>query len=377
MRRTIVCAAMLACASCSPLPPDDLGMGGTPGQVGGASGGGGGPKMGPDLVVSGQWTNVTGNLAGLSSDCSTVTLVSQKPDEDMLIVGVAGRGLYASVNGSPTWEELGQGAGSAPIQNRPSVIVYDPAHPTTFWESGIYNSGVFRTDDSGKTFIKLRDVEGSDTVSVDFTDPERKTLLASSHERTDRLLLSTDKGVTWTDIGPKVGNKGYTTQPIVVSSQVFLLATDQQGDDGIWRSADGGSTWARVYDIGFRTRVLTVGDTMYMGMEGRRGLIASKDQGLTWTVRGGGDILPENGRAAGLEALPDGRLVSINKEYVILSADGGVTWRRITPKLPFEPWGFHYSARRKAFYVFYFSCDMPYLIPADILQRLEFDYTKQ
>src|SRR3954466_12821056 len=110
-------------------------------------------------------------------------MVTPKPDEDMLIAGIAAQGLWASLDGGASWMHLGQGMGSETINNRPTAIVFDPDHPATFWESGIYGIGVFKTTDKGMTFVKLGEADPSDGVSVDLSDPDRKTLLAASHER--------------------------------------------------------------------------------------------------------------------------------------------------------------------------------------------------
>src|SRR6185369_11119165 len=87
------------------------------------------------------WANATGNLAGMSSECGNLGLVSANPCSDMVIAGVARAGLWGTEDGGKTWVKLGAGAGSAVITNRISAIVYDPAAPGTFWESGIYNGG--------------------------------------------------------------------------------------------------------------------------------------------------------------------------------------------------------------------------------------------
>src|SRR5579859_5959557 len=58
------------------------------------------------------WVAATANLAGLPSECGNMSLMSARPDRDMLIAGVAQQGLWASQNGSAAWTRLGQGTGS-------------------------------------------------------------------------------------------------------------------------------------------------------------------------------------------------------------------------------------------------------------------------
>ena len=76
-----------------------------------------------------QWVNVTGNLAGLPSECGNLCLLSVVPGQDKIIAGVAKRGLWQTADGGATWIQLGQGEGSDKIVNRPSRILYDPTDP--------------------------------------------------------------------------------------------------------------------------------------------------------------------------------------------------------------------------------------------------------
>src|SRR5258705_7115287 len=79
--------------------------------------------------------------------------------QDKIIAGIAKRGLWQTTDGGATWTPLGQGTGSEVIVNRPSRILYDPANPDLFWESGIYNSsGIYRTTNGGRTFQHLGSV---------------------------------------------------------------------------------------------------------------------------------------------------------------------------------------------------------------------------
>ena len=76
-------------------------------------------------VLEGEWTEATGNLAGMASECGNVSYISAKPD-GTLIAGIALHGLWHSADGGDSWTQLGQGDGSDEILNRPSSIVYDP-----------------------------------------------------------------------------------------------------------------------------------------------------------------------------------------------------------------------------------------------------------
>ena len=142
-----------------------------------------------------DWVNVTSNLANVPSECGNLTILSAMPRSNTLIAGVAQQGLWTSTDAGASWQRLGTGEGSARIINRPSWISFDPAQPARFYESGIYNDGgAYATSDGGTTFAQLGTVSHNDFVSVDYTDPARKTLLAGGHEQAQMVWKSTDSG---------------------------------------------------------------------------------------------------------------------------------------------------------------------------------------
>lgn len=323
-----------------------------------------------------SWVDATGNLTGLASQCGNLTLMSAPPDQDTVIAGVALQGLWASTNGSSTWARLGQGSGSAQITNRPSSITYDPSNPNVFWESGLYNGGgAYETKDGGVTFTQLGTLTHTDYLSVDLSDPAMRTLLSGRHEASN-LYRSTDGGATWVNISSTLpAGIGYTTSPVVVSSQVFLLGTTSAPAAGVFRSSDGGATWARVYSgaISGPALVVNSGATIYWLLANGQGVIKSSDKGLTWQRTVGPGVV---GLAStSLIELPDGRLATLGAT-VIVSADGGVSWLPVGPTLPYVPTGLIYAPIRKAFYIWQFDCmgSGPDPVKAGAIMRWVYDY---
>jgi photosystem II stability/assembly factor-like uncharacterized protein len=352
----------------------------TPGGAGngGNNGGGGGE---PNSVVTGptpagQWVNVTDNLAQLPSECGNLSTMSSKPDEDVLIVSVAQQGLWSSTADGEKWQQLGTGKRSEIITNRGSGIIYDPTDANTFYESGIYNgNGVYVTHDDGVTFAKVGNITHNDYVSVDFTDPDRNTMLASEHEKRQALMYTGDQGDTWTEIGPKVPAEAkFCSFPLVLDASTFLLGcgVTQSGDgvSGIYKSTDTGETWTSVSPSqgGASAPLLASDGSMYWVTEFGGGMVRSEDQGDTWTtVVGPGVII----NVAPVE-LPDGRIAVAAGRHILVSADHGATFRIATSDLGFDPAGITYSRFRKAFYAWHASCTS--VVPSDAVMRFDFDY---
>jgi photosystem II stability/assembly factor-like uncharacterized protein len=324
----------------------------------------------------GPWEYATANLAGLASECGNMTLLSARPDRDIVIAGVARQGLLASVNGATTWTRLGQGAGSAVIINRPSSITYDPSHPNTFWESGLYNGGgLYETTDNGIIFKQLGNLVHSDLVSVDLSDPARSTLLSGRHEQS-KLFRSGDGGATWVDLSSKLpAGVGFTTSPLVLDSHLHLLGTRFLPTSGVFRTTDGGASWTRVYQgaVSGPALVAKSDGAIYWLLDNGNGLIRSNDKGLTWrTVTSAGMFSPF---ASSLIELPDGRLATFSSS-VIVSADHGSTWRPIGQPLPYVPTGIIYAPSRMAFYAWKFDCNFSgdTSVKPNAIVRFNFDF---
>jgi hypothetical protein len=304
-------------------------------------------------VVTGQWTPATSNLAGLPAQCGGVTLVSAAPSQALVVTGVSNQGLWSSTGGTGAWTRLGQGPGSAVIGNRPSSITYDPVHPGTFWESGIYGSGAYETVNGGITFSPLGDLTHSDLVSVDLSDPSRRTLLSGRHEAS-ALFRSVDGGSTWTDLSSTLpAGVGYTIAPLVISPEVFLLGTRNGTSSGIYRSINGGATWSKVYPAGVAgPPLVTSGGAIYWILDGGQGLVESTDQGGTWQY-----VAQISSSSGNLVELPNGWLAGVG-QWVTVSENGGTNWIAIGPPLPYVASGFTYSPSQKSFYAWQSTCTL-------------------
>jgi hypothetical protein len=343
----------------------DTGNTGNTGNAG--SGAGGSTDAGPP--PPGEWVHVTNNLTGMSTDCG-ISGVWAKPDEDMLITGIGSNGLYASTDGGATWQALGTGKDSTPVHNRITRIIFDPDHADVFYESGVYNgTGVFRTDDDGKTFIGL-DVQHNDSVAIDFTDPDRKTLIAGTHEKHNQFWLSTDRGATFTDIGMNLPD-GDCTQTFVVGAQTFLVGCTGYGGGftGIIRSTDGGTSWDMVSTDGGGPFPLRASDKSIYWPNVNGGVARSTDDGQSWTK------MSDNGSVINVVELPDGRIASLSKDTLVISSDHGATWKVASPPLPSVANGVSqmtYSVHQKAFFGVHFACQPT--VGDDSLLRYDFDF---
>jgi photosystem II stability/assembly factor-like uncharacterized protein len=318
-----------------------------------------------DAPVSDDWLDVTHNVGGEKWGAYGVHYMKAVPGSAEVIAGVGECGLWSSADGGATWKKLGGNE----IKNRPVRIVFDPKNPAIFWESGCYGDGPFRTDDGGKTFMRLGKLAHSDGVDVDFTDPERKTLLLGLHEQSQSLQLSTDGGQTWKKIGDKLpADSNHSTDPIVIDAKTFLINTagwKQKASLGIYRSEDAGETWTKVSDFGPAGAPLVASDgALYWQRIWGGGLLKSTDQGKTWNA------ISRTVKSNPIE-LPGKRLAALADKQIYVSSDGGLNWAKVGAPAPFKPNGITYSEKGKCFYAWRMSDNMKKAEPSIVRMNAE------
>ena len=390
----LVCALNAACTFITSCPdPNATGNGaaGTPSNGGtgsGTAGSGsntGGTGSGVDWTIDGEWRNVTANLANIESECGSMHAMFTKPDADLLIAGIAGKGLWASSDGGESWSQLGTGKGSEVIVNRPTHLLFDPANSGTWWEAGIYGfegAGIYVTRDDGKTFQPLPDTSHVDAMAIDFSDDERRLILAGGHEVSQKLFKSTDGGESWENIGAGLPEGTDCTRPYIVDATTYLVscggyrnAGEPAGPAGIFRSVDAGETWQSVSDVGGGLPIKTSAGRLFAtGAVNNPGVLTRSEdaEGATWT----GALASGQISNSPLVELPNGLLAGLNERRVVVSNDEGNTWTTVTPDLEFVGGGVVYSADRKAFFVWHGTCtfDGPVLVPEDAIMGFDFDY---
>jgi hypothetical protein len=317
------------------------------------------------------WVSSAGNL-----NCGSTNLMAAQPCSNMVVAGVNKAGLWATTNAGQTWTKLGDtgtaivnGPTGDTIHNGPTRVLFDPKTPSTFWESGIYGwqdpwtMGVFVTTDNGKNFtgfMQLSVVQSQqDSVSVDFHDADRKTLLAGGHEQQGVLFRSTDGGKNFTDIGKKLPTTvGFCTSTLVLDSQNFLVgcaASFSKASPAILRSSDGGETFKQVSDKGGRGHPLWASSGAIYWAAEAGGLLKSTDLGMTWTAISDGSGAHMYTSPPTPAELPDGRILSATSKNIVVSGDGGATWAPAGAALPHES-DFTYSAATKTFYIWNGGC---------------------
>lgn len=201
-------------------------------------------------------------------------------DPDVVYVGTgeanasgdsfAGEGLFRSTDGGDTWSALG-------LENSHHIgrIVVDPVDPSRIYVAAVgalfsknQERGIYRTTNTGLTWERslfLSDSTGAIDVVIDPSNPAR--LFAATWERirkanyrrvgglTSGVYASTDHGATWQPVGgglpapaSNIGRIGLAIAPSNPQVIYAIYADDPGNFLGLYRSTNGGTTWARTND---------------------------------------------------------------------------------------------------------------------------------
>lgn len=233
------------------------------------------PEEPKDPLSSSTFSGLKLRLIGPAVTSGRVGDIAVAPhDHNTWYVAVASGGVWKTSNAGTTWTPIFDDQGSYSI----GCVAIDPTNPLTVWvgtgennsqRSVGYGDGVYKSLDGGKNWEKVG-LEKSEHIGKIVVDP-----------RDGDVVYVCAQGPLW---GPG-------------------------GDRGLYKTVDGGKTWAKVLDISENTGVSDLvydprdPDVLYASAYQRRRHV--------WTLIDGG---PEAG---------------IHK-----STDGGKTWRQLKNGLP-------------------------------------------
>jgi photosystem II stability/assembly factor-like uncharacterized protein len=230
--------------------------------------------------------------------------------------GATGGGVWKSTDGAQSWSPVFDKEGSGDIG---SIAVSNSDRNTLYVGTGeacirgniSHGDGVYKSLDGGKTWknIGLRDSRAIGKVIINPTNPDIVFVAALGHPygpNTERgIFRTTDGGKTWDKVLYKDENTGGIDVAFDPHNPNILFAslwqarrtswsmTDGGPGSGLYRSADGGTTWKRLEEHGLPKgpygrigiAVAANSDRIYALIEAHNpdgGLYRSDDGGETW-----------------------------------------------------------------------------------------------
>ncbi len=162
-----------------------------------------------------------------------------------------------SERNAATWSPLGPGN----IGGRTRAILINPQDPNVMYAAGV-SGGVWKTTNGGQSWTPIADVIGNITVSSMVMEPGNpNTIYVGTGEgiygfeqdtsigdfRGAGIFKTTNGGANWTRLDSTKNQDFYYVNDLVISpnDKNRIYAATQTG---VWRSADGGTTWARALE---------------------------------------------------------------------------------------------------------------------------------
>jgi photosystem II stability/assembly factor-like uncharacterized protein len=218
------------------------------------------------------WENISDGYFGGSTGAVEVS----KSDPNVIYVGggektvrgnvSSGYGIWKSVDAGNTWSR----AGLEKSRHIPRLRIH-PDNPDIVYAAVLGNiykpteeRGIYKSTDGGDSWRKIHyvnDLAGAVDLTLDPTNPrilyastwrvQRTPYSLSSGGEGSALWKSTDSGETWTEISKHkgfpsgtLGIIGVTVSP--ANSQRVWAIVEHKDKGGLYRSEDGGKTWAQV-----------------------------------------------------------------------------------------------------------------------------------
>jgi photosystem II stability/assembly factor-like uncharacterized protein len=286
----------------------------------------------PETFGALQW-----RLIGPFRGGRVVAVAGVPGDTATAYFGSVGGGVWKSENAGVTWQPIFDGQPIASI----GAIAIAPSDPNIIYvgtgESDIRSdlgtgNGVYKSTDAGRTWanIGLRETRQISRIVVDPKNPDVVYVAALGHaygpNEERGIFKSTDGGRTWAKVLYKAPDIGASDLTIASANASVLFA-------GMWQAHR--PPW-----------------TTYAPVQGPGGaLYRSTDSAANWTQLTGHGLPDGNWGRVGVSVAPDGRRVYAlieagKKSGLYRSDDGGDTWTLANgdPRLTSRAWYFSFLA---------------------------------
>lgn len=227
------------------------------------------------LLKNFRWRSI--GPASMGGRIDDIAVVESNPS--IIYVGFATSGVWKTVNNGTTWEPIFDAYSSASIGD----LALCPSDPTIVWvgtgepnnrQSSSFGDGIYKSTDGGKTFthMGLRETQTIARIVVDPKDCNTVYVAALGHlfgPNPERgIYKTTDGGKTWALVKFIDEDTGFTDIVMDPADNKTLYAASYQRrrtpwgfngggpGSGIWKTTDAGKTWTRLTGNGLPSGIL-------------------------------------------------------------------------------------------------------------------------
>jgi photosystem II stability/assembly factor-like uncharacterized protein len=209
--------------------------------------------------------------ASMGGRIDDIAAVEQNPY--IIYVAFATNGLWKSINNGTTFQPIFDMYGTGSIGD----VAIAPSDPNIVWvgtgeannrQSASFGNGIYKSVDAGKTFTKmgLEDSQTIARIAIDPKDPNTVYVAVLGHlfgpNKERGVYKTTDGGRTWANVKFIDEDTGFTDLVIDPSDSKTLYAASYQRrrtsfgfngggpGSGIWKTIDAGKTWKKLEGSG-------------------------------------------------------------------------------------------------------------------------------
>jgi photosystem II stability/assembly factor-like uncharacterized protein len=247
-------------------------------------------------------------------DDSDVFSVAVEPGSPDSVFASACSGVYHSIDGGASWKRLATPAGAF----RAYLVALDPAHAGVVFAAT--SAGLLRSADRGATW---KSVTPEAVRSMAFDPANREKIFLAS--TTGGLLVSRDDGRTVAEFNTGFVNRNFTAVA-AAGPNLYAASVYEPGSGGIFRSVNRGLRWERVAGPEGGENIVRLAarpdDPKVLFAAGYRGLYRSADGGNTWAKP---EAVPGGGLIRALAPLAGGRLLAGTANGLFAFSEGAWT----------------------------------------------------
>jgi len=231
------------------------------------------------------------------------------------------KGLFRSTDGGANWVPVDTGSDAKDLFS----VAIDPSNPNVIYV-GRHMGRMMKSTDAGGNWQTVTCDPGPRIVSTLVVHQQRPGTVYAGTE--GGFFVSTDGGQSW---NPR--NTGLTAQTISAievddqNPKTFYVGT---GTTGLWKTTDGGQTWASINPYGYPLKNATSvakkknSNLMYAAID--QGLYKSTDSGTTWERVGSGVL----SYVTQVAISPVNSNLFVLATSFCISSDEGTTWVKKT-----------------------------------------------